>query len=77
MVWPENANSRTQDLETFYHDSGQYYWLNAKSFLATKQIFSENSGFIELSEMEAQDIDNIDDWELAELKFKKQNKLEH
>jgi N-acylneuraminate cytidylyltransferase len=76
MVWPENMDVRTQDLEPYFHDAGQYYWLNVKKFEADKKIFSANSGFIELSEMEAQDIDNMEDWNLAELKFRKAGKLE-
>lgn len=75
MVWPEYEDSRTQDLEPYYHDAGQYYWLNVKQFQIRKQLFSSNSGFIELSEMEAQDIDNMDDWNLAEIKFTKANKI--
>jgi pseudaminic acid cytidylyltransferase len=76
MAWPQYENTRTQDLEPYFHDAGQYYWLHVKQFVERKQIYSSNTGFIELSEMEAQDIDNIDDWNLAELKFKKINKLE-
>lgn len=71
MVWPENADLRTQDLEPYFHDAGQYYWLSVKQFEMNKKLFSSNSGFIELSEMEAQDIDNMEDWKLAELKFQK------
>ncbi|MDB5222993.1 MAG: pseudaminic acid cytidylyltransferase [Chitinophagaceae bacterium] len=75
-VWPEYADFRTQDLETYYYDAGQYYWLNAKKFEISKQLFSSNSGFIELSSMEIQDIDTFNDWNLAELKFKKMHSLE-
>ncbi len=73
MVWPENADKRTQDLEIYYHDAGQYYWLFTEPFKKSKQILTANTGFIELSEMEAQDIDNMDDWKMAELKFRKLN----
>lgn len=75
MVWPEYEDSRTQDLEPYFHDAGQYYWLNVNQFKIHKQLFSSNSGFIELSEIEAQDIDNMDDWNLAEIKFTKANKI--
>jgi CMP-N-acetylneuraminic acid synthetase len=33
-------------------------------------IFTSNSGAIKLSSLEVQDIDNYDDWKLAELKAK-------
>lgn len=70
MRQPENKLVRSQDLETTYHDSGQFYWLNVERFMASQEIYMKNSGAIVLSEMEAQDIDNEDDWKLAELKFK-------
>jgi len=73
MVWPENADVRTQDLEVCYHDAGQYYWMFTNQFKKSKQILTSNTGVIELSEMESQDIDNMDDWKLAELKFLKLN----
>ena len=36
----------------------------------TKKIYTKNSGFILLDELHTQDIDNYNDWELAELKYK-------
>jgi len=69
MIWPENAAKRSQDLRTAYHDAGQFYFLNARNFLNTKDIWKGKIGSIEWSELEAQDIDNIVDWQLAELKF--------
>ncbi len=69
MVWPEYKDARTQDLEPYFHDAGQYYWLDISKFKIHKQLFSLNSGYIELSELEAQDIDNMSDWNLAELKY--------
>jgi hypothetical protein len=35
-----------------------------------KNFFSSNAGIIELSDLELQDIDNEDDWKLAEYRFK-------
>ena len=70
MVWPENLNQRSQDLEPRFHDAGQFYFARTDEFLIEKTLFMKNSGVIELSEMEAQDIDTIEDWKLAELKFK-------
>ncbi|WP_452598282.1 pseudaminic acid cytidylyltransferase [Pontimicrobium sp. MEBiC01747] len=70
MVWEEHLNSRSQDLEARYHDSGQFYWLNTTSFLKEKKLFTSNSGAIIISELEAQDIDTSTDWALAEIKYK-------
>ena len=69
MIWPENIDKRSQDLETVYHDAGQFYWFNVKSFKANRRLISDNAGTIILSENEVQDIDTISDWELAELKY--------
>jgi len=69
MILPENLNKRSQDFESTYYDAGQFYWVNTKSVLEKGKIMTENSGAFEISEMEAQDIDNLIDWELAEFKF--------
>lgn len=70
MVWSEYLNSRSQDLESRYHDSGQFYWLKSSAFLKEKKLFSSNSGAIIISELHAQDIDTETDWKLAEIKYK-------
>jgi len=70
MYWPEYYDSRSQDLPSFYHDAGQFYWFNSEILLKEKKLFTKNSGAIKLSELEVQDIDNLDDWKLAELKYK-------
>lgn len=70
MIWPEYENVRSQDIESAYHDAGQFYWLEIKEFLEQKKLFTLNSSSIVLTELEVQDIDNLIDWELAELKYK-------
>ncbi|HEY4650406.1 MAG TPA: pseudaminic acid cytidylyltransferase [Pontibacter sp.] len=70
MNWPEHQTSRSQDLEPAFHDAGQFYWLRTADFREQQQLFTPNSGAIELSELHAQDIDNETDWKLAELKYK-------
>lgn len=69
MIWPENINSRSQDLMPAYHDSGQFYWFDVEKFLETRRLFSEHSVPIILPESEVQDIDTEDDWKIAEIKF--------
>ena len=72
-------NTRTQDLEPFYHDAGQFYWIKSSALLEFKKIFTSNTGFIELNEFEAQDVDNIEDWEMLTFKYdfiNKKKKLE-
>ncbi len=70
MFWLENYNARSQDLEPAYHDCGQFYFLKVSSFLKQKVLFPKRSVPLEVPESEAQDIDNEEDWKLAEIKFK-------
>jgi len=69
MVEPAFLNSRSQDLPVRYHDSGQFYWFNTAAFKLKKKIFTDNSGAIILPDLEAQDIDDLNDWQLAEQKY--------
>ena len=66
----ENLNERTQDLKPYFHDAGQFYWIKIDKFLESKKIVTNNTGTIELSELEVQDIDTEDDWKIAEMKYK-------
>lgn len=68
MIWPENLNVRSQDLQKVYHDAGQFYWIKTSVFLENQKMFSENSGAVILNEIQVQDIDNETDWKMAELK---------
>lgn len=70
---PEHINTRSQDLETAYHDAGQFYWFKVNAFKMNKNIWTTNTGAIILNEMEVQDIDTPEDWKVAELKFKINN----
>ena len=69
LAWPEYEQVRSQDIPPYYHDAGQYYWFRSDYLLEYKTSSSKNTGYIELSELEIQDIDNEADWVLAELKF--------
>ena len=70
MLFPENLNVRSQDLKPIYHDAGQFYCVRTDSLIIEEKMFCENCIPLELSEMEVQDIDNFEDWELAELKYR-------
>lgn len=67
--WPENAFTRSQDLEPFLHDAGQFYFIKISIFSQFKTLVPANTVPFEISELEVQDIDNITDWKLAELKY--------
>jgi pseudaminic acid cytidylyltransferase len=70
MIWPENMNKRSQDLPTAFHDAGQFYFFKTKPFLNSKDLWRGKVGGIQLNEMQAQDIDTMDDWHIAEVKYK-------
>jgi N-acylneuraminate cytidylyltransferase len=70
MMWPENRTKRSQDLLPAYYDAGQFYWMQTAAVLSQEKIYTDNAGSIILDEMEVQDIDNLIDWQLAELKYK-------
>ncbi len=68
--WPEHMLTRSQDLEPFYHDAGQFYCLRAESFLKQKKMVMEKTLPLVLPESEVQDIDTEEDWRIAEAKFR-------
>ena len=67
--WEEYRNTRSQDLEPFYHDAGQFYCYHVKDYLDNNGIISNNILPLELCELEVQDIDNEEDWRIAEMKY--------
>lgn len=69
MKYPEHVQTRSQDLEPYFHDCGQFYCMQTERFREKKQIFTDNMISIEMPETEVQDIDNETDWKLAELKY--------
>jgi pseudaminic acid cytidylyltransferase len=75
MYNPEHLTTRSQDLEQSYHDAGQFYFFKVNNLMFKKKLLTDLTGYIELSEFEAQDIDNLVDWDLAELKYKLRNKI--
>ena len=68
--YPEHALTRSQDLETHYHDAGQFYACRVEAFMRNKTTDVDNMVPLVLDEMSAQDIDTLEDWELAQLKYK-------
>lgn len=68
--WPENQRRRSQDLEPYYHDAGQFYFFDANVFYAAKKPVNMKTKAYILPDLEVQDIDTIEDWQIAEMKFK-------
>ena len=68
--YPENAMKRSQDLEAIYHDCGQFYFYRTNEYRACKGDLEDGYVPIVMSETQVQDIDNLSDWKLAEMKYK-------
>lgn len=67
--FPENRNKRSQDLAPYYHDVGQFYFLRIGPLLKEKSLLLKRTIPYEIDELEMQDIDNLTDWKLAEIKY--------
>lgn len=65
MIQPQYMKTRSQDLEIAYYDAGQFYWRK----IASIDYNNINQYGYEIPENEVQDIDNEQDWKLAELKY--------
>ena len=69
LLHPEFIDSRSQDLQTIYHDCGQFYFFRRDSFMKNKRIKVGKMVPIITSELEMQDIDSQEDWKIAEQKY--------
>ncbi len=68
-LFPKFEKIRTQDLKDFYHDAGQFYISNKFNWKNKNNIHTNATSFV-ISNFNAIDIDDLDDWKLAELIFK-------
>lgn len=67
--YPQYVRTRSQDLEKQYHDAGQFYIYNVKKLFEKKGIIEDDFAPIILPEISVQDIDTLEDWRIAELKY--------
>lgn len=70
MNWPEYRFARSQDLKPAYHDSGTFYWIKTDILQKNKKLLSDNGTAIVMDEFHVQDIDTLEDWALAEMKYR-------
>lgn len=68
--YPEYLDSRSQDLVPHYHDVGQFYVFRTEAFRRNQKLMVGNILPLIVSELEVQDIDNLTDWEIAEIKYR-------
>lgn len=70
MFQPEHCLTRSQDLEPAYHDAGQWYWMRTSGLIRPDfQLLGPSCAPVVIDSCEVQDIDNEEDWKMAELKF--------
>jgi len=70
MFQKKNYLKRSQDLKKSYHDAGQFYWGKYDAWLSKKILFDKYSKFYHMPKLRVQDIDNINDWKIAEKLYK-------
>lgn len=63
---PSSVLKRSQDLEQFYHDAGQFYWASASTWNIDFNLFDCGRPLL-LPRWRVQDIDTEEDWRRAEL----------
>ena len=68
--WKEYITARSQDLEPFYYDPGMFWFLRTVAFRRERILVPQKSHGLELSDLDAQDIDTPEDWKMAEWKFR-------
>ena len=73
--FPEYAAARSQDLEKYYHDCGQFYACRTDAFMRGMTTDVDDMVPMILDETEVQDIDSMTDWDIAELKMKMRQTL--
>lgn len=69
--FPEYAQTRSQDLPKIYHDCGQFYACKTAPFLEAGTTDLTNLLPLVLTEMEVQDIDTPEDFEIAQIKYRR------
>jgi pseudaminic acid cytidylyltransferase len=66
MIWPENLDTRSQDLPEAYHDAGQFYWADAKKYRKAKRFQTDKTMPVVIPRYLVHDIDTPEDWDTAE-----------
>lgn len=76
MIWPEHASTRSQDLETAYFDTGQFYWWASGTWKRRAAGKPVTAAMHVLERWRVQDIDDEEDWRAAELTFQLLERLD-
>lgn len=76
-VFPVFRDTPSNQWEKTYRFAGQYFWLNVPRLKYNKTLIPDNSSAIVIHPWEAIDIDTIEDWEYAEIKYKIIKEMEY
>lgn len=66
----EKTLIRSQDLTPKYYDVGMFYFSRTKAAFAAHTLITPRTAPYIIDERECRDIDTMDDWNMAELKYK-------
>lgn len=67
---PEAGLIRSQDLVPKYYDVGMFYFIRTDALVKYKSLHPPKTAPYIIDETQCQDIDTMEDWRLAELKYK-------
>lgn len=63
------SQQRSQDLDDFYHDAGQLYGFFSDEVVLRETLTGEKCKPVIIDKLRAQDIDDLYDWQIAEIKY--------
>lgn len=64
---------RSQDLRECWHDAAQFYWSTIQALETQVPLWGDKTQAVVLPKMHVQDIDTLEDWQLAECKYRMLN----
>lgn len=69
-TYPEYATTRSQDLPSVVHDCGRFYMMKTDAYLANNSVLVNGCKALFIAPALVQDIDTLQDWEMAEFKYR-------
>ena len=66
MIHPEFLETRSQDLETSFHDVGMFYFASAETWKLNRSMLLNAVGVL-IERWKAQDLDTEEDWARLEI----------
>lgn len=69
-LFPEFSSTRSQDLPLAFQDAGMFYFFNPNALERSGNLVQPTSSHFLIDSMHAQDIDDENDWRIAECKYK-------